>query len=436
MQEAANNCLTDAKIAAFRQSHSRSTLAPHRLAHLEHCPSCLLRAPRARDLESLAAQARGEPAPSRPCLDADELAAAVNDELSLTERKLLETHCRRCKTCRLRVRELRQLVHQVRGVREADRAAGRARWVAQVPRAGWALAGALTGAVVVMVGAWSFVWAPERARLTAQRADLEQRLARVQDHQISAATQANRERRRLEEALSTTESQLRKTTRELAAARAHALLPREAPEAPPEVQLPDSGPAVRQSGLPAALQYQLRALVEGSLPDPRQPSGLIPAGGTDELQLRSPRQTWVRTARPEFRWIPEEGARWYSIVVFRRVQNKLVPFTGGTIPAGEGAPDGLCRWQPRTNLPRGEVYAWDVVASAGDKPLPDALTVRPGQRLHALFGVLSTEHLRTVEASLAAAGPVLEKQWVVLRNWGLRDEAEALFTRIQPGDKP
>jgi anti-sigma factor RsiW len=169
------------------------------------------------------------------------------------------------------------------------------------------------------------------------------------------------------------------------------------------------------------------ALASGRVPTPPALVGLAAGGGPllgggsvegdgggAVFAPVTPVGTFVRAARPSFKWRALEGATSYVVNVFDTSFNKVA--TSGALKGVEWTP-------PAGALAHGRVYVWQVTAvregEAFTAPAPDAAEAR--------FKVLGDREARELDAAQRVAGDSRLALGVIYARAGLLDEAEREF---------
>lgn len=149
---------------------------------------------------------------------------------------------------------------------------------------------------------------------------------------------------------------------------------------------------------------------------------LAPEAAEKSFYLTTPVGTNVRSAAPEFEWQKLGGAESYTVTVFDADFNRVAKSRELTEN----------RWTPVAELKRGETYYWQVTAIKNKSEITAPLAPLP----EAKFRILSAaEEAELARAIRQAAGAPLARA-VIYARAGLLDEAEAELSRqIQIGQK-
>jgi len=131
---------------------------------------------------------------------------------------------------------------------------------------------------------------------------------------------------------------------------------------------------------------------------------------TARVVLHEPLGVVVESDRPRFRWTGLPGARYRVLIA-----------AGGTM-VRKSALQTAETWTPDAPLPRGAVYAWQLIVVIGERER----TVPPPNAAAARFRVLGESELRELDAARATNSRLLTG--VVAARFGLRDVAARELT--------
>lgn len=176
----------------------------------------------------------------------------------------------------------------------------------------------------------------------------------------------------------------------------------------------------------AADGFLAEALRTGRLPLPNlspiqgHTGQLLGTTDAQSFALSSPVGTVVNSDRPDLLWESMNGAESYTVSVFDRQFNLLA----------KSQPLKQNRWRLTSSLPRGGIYAWQVIATSHGREVKSPMPPAP----LAQFMVLSAEDSASLEQSRTGVTSHLELG-ILASRYGLLDEAKHEFeiaSREQP----
>jgi hypothetical protein len=173
------------------------------------------------------------------------------------------------------------------------------------------------------------------------------------------------------------------------------------------------------------MQDAVAALQTGALPatalprDLRRTGPLTLMGGDSHSPAASgfgviaPVATFVREARPTFRWQPLSHARRYKVAIYTDRLERV---------AASGEVTGTA-WTPDVDLKPDTTYQWQVTALT-----PDGTTLTPAPpQPEARFRLIAADRRQALDRQLSEAGSSNLLRGLAFTRAGLLDEADAAF---------